>query len=129
VARGTVYTGSKYGKVYALNAATGAKEWSYTAGGVVGSLPAVANGVVYFGSADGTVHALNAATGAVEWRYTTGNSVLSSPAVVNGTVYVGSDDQKVYAFDLPGGMAAIDRPVLGQLHPDCALSPQNGNRP
>ena len=60
--------------VYALNASTGAKLWSYTTGGYVDSSPAVANGVVYIGSDDGNVYALNASTGAKLWSFTTGDS-------------------------------------------------------
>jgi len=87
------------GKVYALNAKTGVKLWSYPAG-VVFSSSAVANGVVYVGSGDFNVYALNAKTGVKLWSYATGGYVMSSPAVVNGVVYVGSGDSKVYAFDL-----------------------------
>jgi outer membrane protein assembly factor BamB len=75
--------------------------WSYTAGNVVNSSPAVANGVVYIGSWDYNLYALNAGTGALLWSYTTGNYVYSSPAVANGMVYIGSSDDKVYAFALP----------------------------
>ena len=56
VANGVVYVGSADGNVYALNASTGAKLWSYHAGGIDSS-PAVANGVVYVGSADGSLYA------------------------------------------------------------------------
>ena len=59
--------------MYALNAATGAKLWSYDHRRPCSS-PAVANGVVYVGSIDDNVYALNAATGAKLWSYTTGNS-------------------------------------------------------
>jgi outer membrane protein assembly factor BamB len=51
-------------RVYALNAATGAKLWSYDTRDYVNSSPAVANGVVYVGSINDNVYALNAATGA-----------------------------------------------------------------
>jgi outer membrane protein assembly factor BamB len=97
---GVVYVGSGYPdfSVYALNARTGAKLWSYTSGSYVDSSPAVANGVVYVGSQDGNVYALNADTGAKLWNYTTGSYVYSSPAVANGVVYVGSDDDNVYAL-------------------------------
>ena len=54
VANGVVYVGSDDDNVYALNASTGAKLWSYTTGGYVDSSPAVANGVVYVGSATAT---------------------------------------------------------------------------
>src|SRR5215469_12304096 len=106
VANGTVYIGSDDDHVYALNAATGAKEWSHRIGGNgfgVESSPAVANGTVYVGSMNDRVYALNAATGAKEWSYATGDWVQSSPAVANGTVYVGSQDGRVYALNAATG--------------------------
>jgi outer membrane protein assembly factor BamB len=103
VVNGVVYFGSDDGNVYALDASTGAKLWSYATGNVVVSSPAVANGVVYVGSANGNVYALNAGTGAKLWSFTTGSSVNSSPAVANGVVYVGSFDQNVYALNASTG--------------------------
>jgi outer membrane protein assembly factor BamB len=61
-----VYVGSGDGNLYALNASTGARLWSFSTGTApVFSQPAVANGVVYVGSGGGGVYALNASTGAV----------------------------------------------------------------
>jgi outer membrane protein assembly factor BamB len=57
VANGVVYVGSYDKNVYALNAKTGAKLWSYTTGGGVYTSPSVANGLVYVGSDDGNVYA------------------------------------------------------------------------
>jgi hypothetical protein len=84
VVNGVVFVGSYDSNVYALNASTGAKLWSYTTGSGVYSSPAVANGVVYIGSYDNNVYALNARTGAKVWNYATGDVVSSSPAVANG---------------------------------------------
>jgi len=50
VGNGVVYIGSEDGNVYALNARTGAKLWSYFTGFRVTSCPAVANGILYVGS-------------------------------------------------------------------------------
>ena len=55
VANGVVYVGSYDKNVYALDAKTGAKLWSYIAGGGVYTSPSVANGLVYVGSDDGNV--------------------------------------------------------------------------
>ncbi len=102
VANGVVYVGSGDSNVYALNASTGAKLWSFTTGGGVDSSPAVANGVVYVGSGF-NVYALNASTGAKLWSFTTGGGVESSPAVVNGVVYIGSMDGNLYALNASAG--------------------------
>jgi outer membrane protein assembly factor BamB len=89
VDNGVVYVGSNDHNVYALNAATGAKAWSFATKGSVGySSPAVAKGKVYVGSF-GIVYALNASTGAQVWRRPIGqHNVPSSPAVANGVVYI-----------------------------------------
>ncbi len=50
VVNGMAYLGSVDHSVYAFNATTGAKLWSFTTEGLVVSSPAVANGVVYIGS-------------------------------------------------------------------------------
>ena len=121
---GVVYVGSYDGYVYALNAATGAKLWSFLTGGEVFSSPAVANGVVYVGSEDNNVYALNATTGAKLWNYTTGNGVDSSPAVANGVVYAASYDGNLYAFRLAGGLTAPARPSPCTLHPNYTLRAQ-----
>jgi len=59
-AAGAVYVGSHYGKVYALDAATGRLRWVYTTGIMPDSGPAVARSTVYVGSEDNKVYALNA---------------------------------------------------------------------
>ena len=81
MANGVVYVGSNDNNVYALNASTGAEQWTYATGGylAVVSSPAVANGVVYIGDGDGYVFALNASTGAMLWSYPIGTVFLARP--------------------------------------------------
>ncbi len=57
IVNGVVYVGSHDRNVYALNAITGSKIWSYMTGSSVESSPAVADGVVYVGSDDNKVYA------------------------------------------------------------------------
>ena len=59
VADGVVYIGSKDHTLYALNARTGEKFWSYTTGGAIISSPTVVNGIVYVGSNDRSLYAFN----------------------------------------------------------------------
>ena len=98
VADGKVYIGANDGKIYCLNAATGALIWTYKTG-IDARSPAVADGRVYVGSWDDKVYCLDAATGASLWNFTTGGGVYSSPAVAGGKVYVGSYDSKVYCIN------------------------------
>src|SRR5437764_12454022 len=75
----TVYIGSKDHNVYALNAKTGAKLWSYTTGGAIYSSPAVGGGIVYIGSQDRTLYALDAKKGTKLGSYKSGSHVVSAP--------------------------------------------------
>ena len=122
VTNGVVYIGAEDGNVYALNASTGVKLWSYATGDKVESSPAVANGVVYVGSADQNVYALNASTGAQLWSYATGGSVTSSPAVANGVVYVGSYDGNVYALNANTGALLWSYATGGDVYSSPAVA-------
>jgi outer membrane protein assembly factor BamB len=57
VASVVVYIGSKDNNVYALNASTGNKIWSYITGNQIESTPSIANGILYIGSNDNKVYA------------------------------------------------------------------------
>ncbi len=103
VADGTVYVGSQDFKLYALDAATGAKLWEYKTGSWVESSPAIVNGVVYFGSNDGRLYALDAHSGEKLWSFKAKYAIMSSPAVADGIVYFGADDCRVYALDAVTG--------------------------
>ena len=70
IAGGKVFVASvESHTVYALDAGSGEKLWSYTAGGRVDSAPTIYEGRVLFGSADGYVYCLRASDGAVVWRF------------------------------------------------------------
>lgn len=111
---GTVYVGSADSVLYALNAATGRKKWSFKTGGAVDASPIVAQGIIYFGSRDGIFYALDAETGNKKWQYDTYNSYYSyskpsisqSPAVANGIVYFGNTI--TYSGYATGAFYALD---------------------
>lgn len=106
IGKGLVYVGGYDGRVYAINASTGALRWVYPRQGylkpVVGGV-VVALDKVYFGSSDGKVYALDAETGDQAWSLQTGGKIWSSPAIADGTLYIGSFDKKLYALDAANG--------------------------
>ncbi len=98
ISKDVIYVGSGDNHIYALNASTGERVWSYRTNGEVASSPAVADEIVYVGSHDGNVYALNTYDGSLVWSYQTDDWVVSSPAVVEGIVYFGSYDHYIYAI-------------------------------
>jgi outer membrane protein assembly factor BamB len=89
--------------VYALDARSGSKLWSFPSYYAIQSAPAVVNGVVYIGSLDHDVYALDAHTGAELWNFGTGAYVGSSPTIANGILYITSWDGNIYALNASTG--------------------------
>lgn len=79
--------------------------WSYPAGEIAFSSPAVSNGKLYVGSGNNALYALNADTGVLLWKYAVGNYIDTSPTVANGIVYFGVyySDNNIYALDANTG--------------------------
>ena len=82
VVDGVMYTSGNFGRVYALDAATGKERWVYDPGvdgqwgrygccDVVNRGIAIWKGVVYVGALDGFLHAIDAATGNRLWKVDT----------------------------------------------------------
>jgi outer membrane protein assembly factor BamB len=81
-----VYVGSNDYNVYALNATSGAKVWSFTIGSAVLSSPAVVNGTVYVGSYNSNVYAIGNEAAATSQGATPGFEVVLA---FIGLVFVG----------------------------------------
>ncbi len=106
-----LYIGDSAGKLYLIDATTGAKigEGSKTVGSIRSS-PAVSGGLVVVGSDDNNVYAFNATDGTYKWAFPTTGQVRSSPTIVSDVVYVGggdtkgaTDDKNLYAINLSAG--------------------------
>jgi len=110
VYNGVVYTGADT-NVYALNASTGSKIWSFPTNSMILSAPVIDNGLVYVISTDinwvidNSVYALNASTGSMVWKFTANNrhTFCSSPTIADGMVFAGLSDGKIYALDATTG--------------------------
>lgn len=113
-ANGTLYLASWNSRVYALDAATGALRWKFTAPKMFNASPAVGkDGTVYAGAYDGKEYALDGATGAKKWEFAT-HALLNTAPFVNpsgDTVYVGGYDRLVYGLDAGSGAVKWRTPV------------------
>jgi eukaryotic-like serine/threonine-protein kinase len=106
-----VYFGSSDGNLYAVDALTGKKKWSFKTNGIVHSSSALYEGKVYFGSWDTFLYALDAKTGKLAWKFETGKQpvvrllegIQGSPSCADGTVYFGARDAFFYALDANTG--------------------------
>lgn len=95
-------SGVTRGQLYALDAATGDRDWTAPIKTDTRSSPAVADGVIYVGCRDG----ISAVTTAGEsaWRVSFESSredppyVKSSPAVADGHVFIGTSDGRLRAI-------------------------------
>jgi outer membrane protein assembly factor BamB len=93
VVNGIVYAGSNDGKVYALQASSGAILWSGSTGASIPFSPAVDSGRVFVGSDDTNVYAFPASCStpcSPLWVRPTQGRITSAPAVAGGVVYVGA---------------------------------------
>jgi alcohol dehydrogenase (cytochrome c) len=99
VYQGVLYTTTAFG-VYAVDAATCQKRWSYTYEPAPNTTPrsnkgaAIANGRLFRGTADGHLIALDAVTGALLWDRTLVNAAVGEyltavPLVWQGIVFIG----------------------------------------
>ena len=114
---GTVYVGAWDGKVYALDAATGAVQWSTaTDAQIVSSASwvdaSIAGGspAIVIGTNGGSLYELDAATGEIRWKaesnYVPGSGreyFYATPTVAYGRVFIGNTDGWVYAYGANSG--------------------------
>ncbi len=105
---GKIYFGSSFGssdgKLYALDADTGNKEWEFETGDKIWSTPVIDDGTVYISSFDKKLYALDANSGEKKWETAeVGGAIAATPVVYNNTVYFGSFDRYLYAVDATDG--------------------------
>jgi len=132
---GTIYVGTKNGKLYALNP-DGSQKWVFQTGAGISVMTAIGrDGKIYFGSWDGNFYALNP-KGKELWRFDTKKgrdpkifelrsykeTIVTSAAISNdGTIYFGDVIDTFYTLDLNGkekwrytaGGGFVSSPAIG----------------
>lgn len=108
---GRIFVTTGYGVVAALNAGTGAVEWTRRIGVPLRSSPTAINGKVFFVSADSKLHCLSTVDGVELWTYRglpESASLLNnaSPAIDGKTVVVPYPSGEIIAYSTDGGRPA-----------------------
>ena len=111
------------GRVYELDAATGARRWTVkTASGIHTGGPAIYSGIVYVPegreSNEGTgfdIWALQVSDGRVLWHSYAGDDVHITPAAGAGMVVIGSIDEGLRALDSRTGALRWTGPYEGEV--------------
>jgi outer membrane protein assembly factor BamB len=123
---------SKSGKIYCLDADTGAVVWSSAPPEYrpTFSSPVIAGDYLVCGEGlhdtrDARIICLDARDGKVLWTFRTNNHVECTPVVADGRVYVGAGDDGYYCLDLkPGadGQATLHWHLPAEKYPDAETS-------
>jgi outer membrane protein assembly factor BamB len=116
---GKLFASTGFGRITALDSATGATVWEQKLLETATATPTVAGDLVYVVAGDGTAWALDTDTGRIEWQLTAApniNNVLGGPAPAVSDKYV------VFAFGSgevqgafrKGGLRLWDAAIAGQ---------------
>lgn len=103
LAEGRVYAADLGGRVFAIDAESGAELWRVDTRLRLSGGPAAGAGYVVVGSLDGDVVAFNADTGEERWRTRVSSEVVAAPLVTQGIAIVRSNDGRVFGLDLGQG--------------------------
>lgn len=118
VAGGTVFVGAGDGRIYALNATTGAPRWpAFSTGGPISPAmsPVVTAGTLFAGSGNGYLWAIDVADGSLRWSADLADGLarsglFTSPVAANGLLFI-ANNYRLKAYDLNGCGAATCSPV------------------
>lgn len=111
------------GEVYALDAATGTKEWQADLNYPVRAAPTIFNDSVYVLSLQNTLTALDIETGAKQWTHAGSSEVIgilggAAPAATQGKVIVAYSSGEVFALSPDTGdvlwAESLARPIFNQ---------------
>jgi len=103
-----IFLGSENGKVYALNAETGALIWQASIKGEIITAPAFDSGILVVNSASGVLQAYNASNGEEIWKIEQDVPALtlrgvSQPVIASGGVILGTGKGNVNVYLLDKG--------------------------
>ena len=98
---GVVYAGSSDGGFYALDAATGERQWRFEAGTpIFSAIGHIGGDTLSFGGMDGSIVLFDRAARRALVRVHAAGPIVTTPVVVGRRLVAGSRDYQLYGFDL-----------------------------
>jgi outer membrane protein assembly factor BamB len=135
-AEGLLLVSACGGFLFALDATTGSRRWSFHAGGDMWGSPLLSldGQAAFVGNVDAVprssaqLFAVNVTSGAMLWSYAPGSDVAPSAALSTDgtTVFVGSSDYGVHAVDAATGALRWRYDTGSWVMPGAAVSPVDG---
>jgi outer membrane protein assembly factor BamB len=98
VAGDTLYVGDTLGKMYAVDAITGAERWQFQGEDGILVSPIVVGDLLVFGDKAGWLYGLGRAEGTEQWRLQLPAGVRTEPVYAEGQVLVRTDDGGLHAI-------------------------------
>ncbi len=114
-----LYSVSRAGTVYAVDASNGRVVWTAGVGGLGYTTPAVAEGRVFAGGFDGRLRAFRATSGSELWNTWVGGRILGAPVVIGPYVFFSTLEKRTYAVRASDG-DIVWRLPLGRYAPGIA---------
>jgi eukaryotic-like serine/threonine-protein kinase len=113
----TLLTGGIDNKLYALDPATGAENWSFEGGNWFWGSPVVDGETIYVGDLDGNVHALSVSDGNSMWSdaFKTESPIRSAPLLAGETLVVVDRAGNAYGLDPKNGTQLWGPTLLGKV--------------
>jgi outer membrane protein assembly factor BamB len=103
-----VYIGDLTGVLHAVDAATGAKKWTFKTGAEIKSSPVVVGNRVLIGSYDNSLlQHRRRRPGKQIWKLQTENYVHATPSIWNGVAYFGGCDEMFHGVRLTDGVEVV----------------------
>jgi outer membrane protein assembly factor BamB len=122
-----LYFGSWDHRVYAVDARTGRKKWSYQTDEEVNTSPTAWRGTIYVANDSGSLYALRARDGKLVWkassnsRFGSREFFYATPTLAYGRVYIGDTDGTMYVFGAKSGKLLWARPLGSYVYSGAAV--------
>ena len=94
----TLYAGAYDNNMYALDALTGARLWTYSAEDSISASPLVVKDRLIFGDNAGNLFSLNRQNGELDWRINVGSAIKIPPMLSNQFLVVRAEDGDIYGI-------------------------------